>query len=182
VTAVTESLSPPVRIFAVLGVIAALGFGAFTFLMGSGDAALDTPITTVTRERPATPSKPTATPATPTRPATRTPQAVETASGFPRPINRALSKKQVVVVAVYLPRARVDLSVRAEAKRAARATGAGFVALSALDENVMSGLVAKAGVLPAPAVLVVKRPGVVTSTLGVVDGLTISEAVVQARR
>ena len=174
---VTTTLSPPVQIFAVLGVIAALGFAAFTFLSG-GDTTVATPTPTTA---PAPPPK---APATPSRTARR-PAPVETtttASGFPRPINRALGRRRVVVVAVYMPGASVDRLVRADAKAAAQASGAGFVALSALNGRVMSPLVSKTGVLPDPAVLVVRRPGVVVSTLSVADQLTISQAVAQARK
>jgi len=176
---VTTTLSPPVQIFAVLGVIGALGFAAFTFLSG-GEASVATPA-------PLTPVKRTAAPTTPapTRPAPTQARAVEattTASGFPRPINKALGQRRVVVVVVHMPGASVDRLVRADAKAAAQATGAGFVALSALNEKLMSSLVSKTGVLPQPAVLVVRRPGVVASTLSVSDRLTISQAVAQARK
>ena len=173
----TMTLSPPVKIFALLGVIAAVGFAAFTFL-SSGETSIANPV-------PVTPAKPRV-PTTPNRPATpaptRAPETPATASGFPRPINMALSKKRVVVVVVYMPGASVDRLVRADAKVAAQATGAGFVALSALNERLMSSLVGKTGVLPDPAVLVVRRPGVVATTLSVSDRLTISQAVAQARK
>jgi hypothetical protein len=42
--------------------------------------------------------------------------------------------------------------------------------------------VGKTGVLPDPAVLVVRRPGVVAAKLSVSDRLTISQTVAQARR
>jgi hypothetical protein len=171
------TLSPPVKIFALLGAIAAVGFAVFTFMSG-GETSVATPA-------PVTPAKPTA-PTTPNRPAPA-PQAparetTTTASGFPRPINMALSKKRVVVVVVYMPGASVDRLVRADAKAAAQATGAGFVALSALNERLMGSLVGKTGVLPDPAVLVVRRPGVVAAKLSVSDRLTISQAIAQARR
>lgn len=175
----TTTLSPPVQIFAVLGVIAALGFAAFTFLSG-GETSVVTPAP-VTEPK----TKPN-TPATPNRsadkPRARSVEATTTASGFPRPINRALSQRRVVVVVVFMPGAGVDRVVRSDARAAAKATGAGFVALSALNGTLMGSLVGKTGVLPDPAVLVVRRPGVVTSTLSVADRLTISQAVAQARR
>ena len=40
---------------------------------------------------------------------------------------------------------------------------------------------AKTGVLPDPAVLVIRRPGVVEATLGVTDRETVAQAVAQAR-
>ncbi len=174
----TTTLSPPVQIFAVLGVIGALGFAAFTFLSsGEASVATPTPVTPVERTAPTTP--------TPKAPAPTQARAVETtttASGFPRPINQALGKRRVVVVMVYMPGASVDRLVRADAKAAARAAGAGFVALSALNERMTGSLVSKTGVLPDPAVLVVRRPGVVATTLSVSDRLSISQAVAQARK
>ena len=59
---------------------------------------------------------------------------------------------------------------------------AGFVAVSALSERLVRPLVAKTGVLPDPAVLVLRRPGVVTASLGVTDRQTVAQAVAQARR
>jgi hypothetical protein len=81
-----------------------------------------------------------------------------------------------------MPRASVDLVVRHEAQTAAVAAGAAFVGLRATNERVVRPLVAKAGVLSTPTVLVVRRPGVVTAELGVTDRGTIAQAVAQARR
>ena len=72
--------------------------------------------------------------------------------------------------------------MRAEARAAAVRSRAGYVQISALNERLVRSLVAKTGVLPDPAVLVVKRPGVVTATFGVTDRETIAQAVAQARR
>jgi hypothetical protein len=105
-----------------------------------------------------------------------------TRSGFPVPVDRALRQRRVVVVAVYMPRASVDAVVRAEAQAAAASTGAAFVAVSAADETVMRPLVSKVGVFSDPAVLVVRRPGVVVAELGVTDRATVAQAVAQARR
>jgi hypothetical protein len=176
---VTTTLSPPVQIFAVLGVVAAIGFAAFTFLSG-GEASVAPPAPIVRTEQPTTPAKRRDT--TPNRLETaRATQLQATMSGFPVPVNQALRKRRVVVVAVGIPQAKVDRVVAAEALIAARATGAGFVVLSALNEKYMSSLVAKTGVLPDPAVLVVRRPGVVTATFSVSDAHTIGAAVAQAR-
>lgn len=76
----------------------------------------------------------------------------------------------------------MDAIVRREARAAAQASHAGFVRINALNETAVAALVAKAGVLPDPAVLVVKRPGVVTTTFSVTDSGTIAQAVAQARR
>ncbi len=173
------TLTPPVRVFALVGVLAAVGLAAFLFLLRpTGDdttAAVTKPAkTTVTTERvtPRTPPVPRATP----RP------AVLPASGFPLPIHRALRRNRVVVVAVYMPGASVDSGVRREARAGARTARAGYVAVSALSERLVRPVVAKTGVLPDPSVLVLRRPGVVTATLGVTDRQTVAQAVAQARR
>ena len=80
-----------------------------------------------------------------------------------------------------MPGAAVDSIVRREARAGAKAARAGFVAISATNERVVSGLVAKTGVLTAPAVVVVERPGVVATTFSVTDAGTIAQAVAQAR-
>jgi hypothetical protein len=87
----------------------------------------------------------------------------------------------VVVVVVYTPGAAVDSVVRAEARAGARAARAGFVPLSALSARLVQPLVAKTGVLPSPAVVVVRRPDVVAAELGVTDSETVAQAVAQAR-
>jgi hypothetical protein len=176
---VSITLSPPVRIFAFASVLVALGLAVFFFLVGrtAGETASGEPL--VTREATTTPS----TPRTPAARPARTPRATQLPpSGFPLPVHRALRSNRVVVVMVYMPGASVDAVVRAEARAGARSGGAAYVPLSALSGRLMQPLVAKTGVLPNPAVVVVKRPGVVTATLGVTDRQTVAQAVVQARR
>ena len=174
------TLSPPIRIFAFVGVLAALGLAVFFFVMGrsAAESTTDTPLVT----QPVTLSTQPATPATPPAKPVRPRADALPPSGFPLPVHRALRRNRVVVVAVYMPGASVDAVVRAEAKAGARSGGAAYVPLSALSGRLMEPLVAKTGVLPNPAVVVVKRPGVVTATLGVTDRQTVAQAVVQARK
>jgi hypothetical protein len=175
------TLSPPVRVFALVGVIAAVGLAAFVFLMGrsdDGSIASPTPLGRTTQET--TPAKPDSPRVTVRVQKPR--QVTAPSSGFPLPVDRALRRNPVVVLMVYMPHASVDSLVRAEAKAGARASGAGFVAVSALSERLVRTIVAKTGVLPDPAVVVVRRPGVVTATLSVTDRDTIAQAVAQARR
>lgn len=175
------TLTPPIRVFAFVGVLVAVGLAAFLFLLRpTGDdstAAATRPVA-----KPANAARPTAPrPATPVPRATPRPAALP-ASGFPLPIHRALRRNRVVVVSVYVPGASVDTAVRREARAGARAARAGYVAVSAFSDRLVRPLVAKTGVLPAPAVLVLRRPGVVTTTLGVTDRQTVAQAVAQARR
>jgi hypothetical protein len=188
----TVTLSPPVRIFAFVGVLAAVGLAAFLFLAGRGTGDTETssaPLRTTTtqptqRTQPteSTPSKPSK-PTTTTTPGAHKPRpAAVPASGLPLPVHRALRRNKVVVVVVYTPNGVVDSVVRTEARAGAKAAHAGLVQVSALSERLVQPLVTKTGVLPNPAVVVLKRPGVVVATLGVTDRATVAQAVAQARR
>ena len=182
------TLSPPIRVFAFTGVLAVVGLAAFLFLLGrSGGEAATSAEPVVTRTETATPrpvTQPTTRAQSPAaRPARRiAPSAAALpASGFPLPVHRALRRNRVVVVVVYMPGGSVDSVVRAEARAGARASGAGLVQLSALSERLVRPLVAKTGVLPSPAVVVLRRPNVVAATLSVTDRQTIAQAVAQSR-
>lgn len=175
---VSMTLNPPIRVAALVGVLVATGLVAFVFLIGRGASETDASAPT----KPATKPSTHATPPKVSRTHAAVPRVVVTKSGFPAPVDRALRRRGVAVVAVYMPRAAVDAAVRTEARAAAIKSRAGYVAISALNERVVRSLIAKTGVLPAPAVLVVKRSGVVTATLSVADRDTIAQAVAQARR
>lgn len=175
---VSLTLTPPLRITAlVLGALVLTGLAAVVFLarpgaLGGEPTASPTP-TPVTKPAPHAVTKP-------KRAATSRPARV--ATGFPPKVDHALRYGRVVVVSVSLPGAAVDAVVRTEARAAARAARAGFVAISASDERSISRLVAKSGVLPAPAVVIIKRPGLVAGVFSVTDAGTIQQAVAQARR
>jgi len=173
---VSMTLSPPIRVLALIGALLATGIVAFVFVVGrdASEGAVSAP---------PTPAKtPAAQTTTAPKPAVAKPRAVTTKSGFPAPVDRALRRRGVVVVVVYLPRAAVDAIVRREARAAAISSRAGYVAISALNARLVGSLVARTGFLPDPAVVIVKRPGVVTSRLSVTDRETIAQAVAQARR
>jgi len=180
---VSATLSPPIRIFAFTGVLAAIGLAAFFFLVGrtGGEAATSASEPVVTRTQTATPKPATKAPvARPGRRAAPRASALP-AAGYPLPVRRALRGNRVAVVVVYMPGGSVDAVVRAEARAGAQASRAGLVQLSALSERLVQPLVAKTGVLPSPAVLVVKRSGAVAATMSVTDRQTIAQAVAQAR-
>ncbi len=175
------TLSPPVRVAALVGAIVLTALAAVVFLLGRGivGGATETPATTPVvqqAEKPATSVKPG------TKPATAPPPQPRVASGFPAKVDHALRYGRIAVVSVSIPGAAVDAVVRREARTAAAASRARFVTLSAANERAMAGLVAKTGILPSPAVVIVKRPGVVVATFSVTDAATISQAIAQARR
>ena len=170
------TLSPPVRVFALLGALVVTGLAAFLLLLGRGSEGA-TPAPPVHVTRPATrptSSQPAAKPVARHRP-------VQLVAGLPGPVAHALRYSRVVVVAVYVPGASVDALVRTEARAAARTSRAGYVGIGATSEIALQRLVAKTGVLPDPAVVVLRRPGVVAAKLGVADRETIAQAIVQAR-
>lgn len=178
-TSVSLSVTPPGRLAALIAALVLTGLAAVVFLVGRG-ALGDEPSATSTPPAPTAP-RTASTPATP-KPRGATPKPARVASGFPPRIDHALRYSRVVVVSVAMPGAPVDAIVRREARAAAKAGRAAFVPVSALNEPAVSGLVSKAGVLPDPAVVIVRRPGTVVATFSVTDAATIQQAVAQARR
>jgi hypothetical protein len=175
---VSLTFSPPTRLTALVGALVLTGLAAVVFLLGRSTLAGDGATTTSTPivHTPRTTHKPTGVKAPVTKPKPRV------ASGFPPRIDHALRYSRVVVVSVSMPGAAVDAVVRKEAREGARTAHAAFVPVSALNERAVSGLMAKTGVLPDPAVVVVRRPGVVVATFSVTDAGTIAQAVAEARR
>ena len=176
------TISPPIRVFAFAGVLVVVGLVAFLFLVGrsGGEAGTDEPLVTPTT--PTNQTKPSSRTTAAPRAARQPRAAALPASGFPLPVHRALRRNRVVVVVVYTPGAAVDSIVRAEARAGARTLGAGLVQMSALSERLVEPLVAKTGVLPSPAVVVLERPDVLVAKLGVTDRQAVAQAVAQARR
>ncbi|MCS7007942.1 MAG: hypothetical protein RMM28_04020 [Thermoleophilia bacterium] len=178
----TATLSAPVRVAVVVGLLAATGLVAAFSLLGRTATGAEPAAAPV--ERPATPLAETATGSAPT-PAAKpsVPRAPATArSGLPAPVAEALRVRKVVVVSLYVPGADVDSLVRKEARAGAATAGAAYVAIPATSSRLVAPLVAKAGVLPSPAVLVIRRPGRVEATFGVTDRAVVAQAALQAKR
>jgi hypothetical protein len=172
---VSLTVSPPTRVAALVGALVLTGLAAVFLLLGRsaiGGSASPGTSAPVMHAAPPTAHGPAAKP----KPAPRQP------SGFPAPVDHALRYGKIVVVSVSMPGAAVDAQVRSEARAAAKASRAGFVRLSALNDRAMAQLMAKTGVLPDPAVVVVKRPGTVVAMFSVADAGTIAQAVAEARR
>jgi hypothetical protein len=175
---------------AYVGVVAAAAIGLGLFLLGrSTDPATLPPPAHVARHAP---TKEAHAPTRQARHQVKHPKKVTTAkprttrfttapSGFPRAVDRAFRAHRVVVLVVYMPGAGVDAVVRREARAGAAAARAGFVQVSALNNALATEVLAKTGILPDPAVVVIRKPGVVVATLGVTDRETVEQAVAQAR-
>ena len=173
------TLTPPTRIAALIGALVLTGLAAIVLLLGRGMLGGGETGAAVT---PTQVTKPAARATAPPKPAAAPRPKPHISSGLPAKIDHALRYSRVVVVSVSMPGGAVDAIVRREARAAAKTSRAGFVAISATNERAVSGLVAKTGVLHAPAVVIVKRPGVVATTFSVTDAGTIAQAVAQARR
>ena len=176
------TLSPPVRVVALVGALALTGAAAFLFLVGRGSQSSAPSTSAVVIHSPSRQAKTgagaqAAKPSTPAVHRTR----IALVPGLPDGIADALRVHRVVIVTVYVPGASVDAFVRGEARAASAATRAGYVGVSARSETALARLVAKTGVLPDPAVVIMRRPGTVATTLGVSDRQTIAQAVLQAR-
>ena len=152
------TVSPAIKVFALLGLLVALVMGGAMFVMGGSQETvaaseplpalpskkqvkvLDTPAVAQkaaaaanSRIKKATAAapKPAAKPA-PAAKAPRkaaSPRRVVAANGLPTSIVRALVSHEVVVVSLYGGGWKIDPMARDEASAGARAAGAGFVAL-----------------------------------------------------
>jgi hypothetical protein len=189
-----EKISLPVRIFAILIVLAGLaGMLAMRTMGPSVDASAPIP-QPVRKAQPAAPAKAVTQPAKAAasarntkaqKPAAAKPKPVLNPvvppTGFPVVVDRALRQNAVVVVSLVVPGARVDELAAAEAEAGAKLGGAGFLALNVLNEGVGRALLAKLGAGQDPSLLVVKRSGEVAVQLaGFVDRETVAQAAATA--
>jgi hypothetical protein len=197
---VTLTLSPPVRIAALVGLLAAVLGGGAMMMMGRSQpeaaaphainrhpfgtgtkaakkaAAKPAPVAAKAKPKPvaATPK-----PAPKPKPKPVTPSAVTVAlkAGLPAPLARALGKHHVVVVSLYNPYSEVDGIAFAEARAGAQIAGAGFVPLNVLSRAEVEKLTEMLGLLPDPGVLVYTRPSTLSIRIG---GFADKETVAQA--
>ena len=201
----TTSVSPPVRIAALVGLAAALALGGMFMLMGrknassssssapvvikhhpfgpgakaasSAKAATTKPVVK-THSAPAT-TKPA--PQVVVKPKPRVKPAAEVvalAAGLPVRVAQALGKHPVVVVSLTDPQSEVDGIAFAEARAGAALAGAAFVPLSVLSQSDVAKLTEKFGqVLPDPGLLIYTRPAKLAVRL---DGFVDKESVAQA--
>ena len=203
----TFTLSPPVRIAALLGLVAAVVIGGSLMVLGRGSAdepsiasleaeaqQLSQPKKTaapapkkagpVTAQPKATNAKPTkARP--PVRKAPVTPAAEKTAlaAGLPAPLANALGRNHTVVVSLYNPYSRVDAIAFAEARAGAQLAGAGFLPLNVLSKAQVGELTEQLGLLPNPGLLVYVRPAKLAARIsGFADKETVAQAAQNAAR
>jgi hypothetical protein len=203
---VTLTLSPPVRIAAICGLLAIVLLGGGLMFLGGGSSSSSSVATphiikhhpfgpgakTTHKTSPATKPAPAATPnahhkaakpAAKPAPVEQKPAvdhaavAAALAAGLPAPVAQALGRSDTVVVSLYDPYSQVDAISFAEARAGAALAGVPFVPLNVLSEAQVGKLTAHLGLLPDPGLLVYVRPG----TLAVkISGFADKETVAQA--
>lgn len=176
----TTTLSPPIRILGIVGILAAAALGLLLFMQSrSSHSVAATPITSGTlhssTKTPAvhqTANRPALRPATPTAP------KIVLLPGLPIPIAHALRYSKVVVVALYSGGAAGDRAALAQARLGAHSAHAGFAAVNVLNEQIAKkGLDKYVGTASSPAVLIVRRPGKIVNRF---DGWADRDLVAQA--
>jgi hypothetical protein len=195
------TVSPQIRLIALVGLIAAVGLGASMFVFGGHSAKTQTSsVTTPVRRHHAPAAKPATTPVkhatkphVAAKPATkhvaRTAHHARKPSAFhgnpvyaqlPQALQWQLAHHKIVVVSLYNPRSDVDAISVAEAHAGATDAGAGFLLVDVLDNKVaglLTALLPGGGLLPDPGVLVYRAPGDVAIRL---DGFNDRDSVAQA--
>ena len=195
------TVSAPVKIFALVALLAAVLAGGWMTLMGgeveAEPAAIVLPkkanVVPSAPPKPATPAKPAAKPAaskpTPAKPAPAPAKPAKparparvpliAANGLPSRLVSALRRENVVVLALWGSGGTIDRMALDEARAGAAAAGAGFIPMNVLESNKEAeALTLKLGVvLRAPTVLFFTG----TDTLAVrLDGFRDRETVAQA--
>ena len=197
------SVSAPVKIFALAGVLAAVVLGGGMMFLGGGVEAEPAAIVL--------PKKATAVPALPTKPAAKPkpaaakpkakpvaakPKPVQkpakpvrapliAANGLPYRVVSTLRRENVVVLALWGSGGKIDRLALDEAAAGAAAAGVGFVPLNVLQSNrEAEALTLKLGVvLRAPTVLFFTGSGDLALRLdGFRDRETVAQAALDALR
>lgn len=204
------AVSPAVKVFALLGVLAALVLGGGMMLMGGQteedltvevvpanqssllDAAARAKKVAAKAKASAAAKQAAATPAK-TKPAAKALPAAKpkvktkpvASNGLPTEIMVALRSHNVVVVSLWGTDGKIDVMSRDEAAAGAAASGAGFVPINVIQRSRLAeALTLKLGVmLRAPTVLFFTAGGTLANTLnGFNDRETVAQAALNALR
>jgi hypothetical protein len=196
---VNLTVSPQIKILALVGLLAAVALAASMFVLGGSSKKtttppVRTPVRHIAKPRTAVPAH------TPAKHATKTHTKTKTVSHakahkkaaparfhgnavyaqLPKPLQWQLAHHKVVVVSFYNPSSDVDAISVAEAHAGATDAGAGFLLVSVLDNKVagiLTALLPGGGLLPDPGVIVYRAPGDIALRL---DGFSDRASVAQA--
>lgn len=200
-------VSAPTKVFALVGILAALVIGGGMMFMGRGTSdEAAAPIVIPSKkagllDAPAAAKKVAAkasaaaknagkvTPAVKAKPAAKpkpaAPARLIAANGLPSRLVAQLQSHDVVIVALWGSGGKIDAMSRDEAAAGASAARAGFVPIDVIkNSREAEALTLKLGfVLRAPAVLVFKNPDTLANTLdGFRDRETVAQAALDALR
>jgi hypothetical protein len=202
---VSTQIGAPVRIAALIGVLAALALGAWTFLAGrtSTDSSSSAASGSVA-QHPIAAAKSTVAKLNARSKATAAaagkPQVVRPAkhpavthvrkaapstqaNGTPTTIASVLRRHRVAVVLLYDPQAKIDSLSLVEAQLGARHSKAGFLRVNVLKQRQVEPFAKTYGVLHVPTVLFFARPGkLVQKLVGFADQETVAQAALNAAR
>lgn len=200
-------VSAPIKVFALVGVLAAMVLAGGMMLMGRGTSdEAAAPIVIPSKKAgplaapaaakkvaakasaaaknagkvtPAAKPKPAAKPAAKPKPAVKAPVRLIASNGLPSRLVAQLASHDVVIVALWGSGGKIDAMSRDEAAAGASAARAGFVPIDVIKSSrEAEALTLKLGfVLRAPGVLVFKSPDALANTL---DGFRDRETVAQA--
>jgi hypothetical protein len=196
---VNLTVSPQIKILALVGLLAAVGLAASMLVLG-GSSKKRTTLAARTPAKAHIPvrhvTKPRTTVHAPAKHATKT-HTVSHAKAhtkaaparfhgnavyaqLPKPLQWQLAHHKVVVVSFYNPSSNVDAISVAEAHAGATDAGAGFLLVSVLDNKVagiLTALLPGGGLLPDPGVIIYRAPGDIALRL---DGFSDRASVAQA--
>jgi hypothetical protein len=191
---VTLTLSPPVKIAAICGLVfTVIVFGGLRTLGGKGGGA-GAATQVIHHHKFGTSAAAQPTTKTPAKHhASAKPNAkvkpkpvvdlaavkAARAAGLPEAVAQALGRSNTVVVSLYDPYSQVDGTSYAEAKAGAGLAGVGFVGLNVLSQRDVGKLTEQLGLLPDPGVLIYVRPAALAAKLA---GFSDKETVGQAAR
>lgn len=164
------TISAPVRVFAVVALLLAAGGMAVLLLAARHAQSTKEPVAPVTHSTAARPH------AAQLHVARRQVAALpKLLPGLPPPIRYALLRHHTIVVA--LNGGRSDAAALAEARTGARLAHTSFLSLDVTREKRAAPIAGFGGTVSDPAVLVVRRPGVVVRRF---EGFEDREVVAQA--
>jgi hypothetical protein len=197
---VSTQIGAPIRIVALVGVLAALAMAAWTFTAGRSGAGSTSaeqadPVEAAqavagklnAHNKATAAGKPALARRTKSAAATRAhkarPKPASLANGTPRTIASVLRHHRVAVVLLYDPQAKVDSLSLGEAQLGAGRANAGFLRVNVLKQRQAAPFAQAYGVLQAPTVLFFARPGkLVQKLVGFADQDTVAQAAVNAAR
>jgi hypothetical protein len=174
------TVSSPVRIVALVGLVVALAAGGLLALrmrhQTTAPAAVKPVLTAPVTTPSTTPSTPVTHPRVPARPVLRLDPSL------PPPVRVALEHSRRAVVFVYSRSSATDLTLRAEVAAGAKEAGVPFVPLDVDSNAVAAAVFGWTSSAADPETLVVRRPGTVTfKLLGMTDSTPVVQAVASAR-